>query len=213
MPSILIPTALVALADVKAELPALGADTSQDAYLEGLINSYTLAFESYTRRKLKSRKYMPTGANLALAEENLTLNGDDRVSPTEFWLPQWPVTLLSAVTIKDSQLVTVKTLTLASDVVLDGETGQMRLIDGDTWERGIQNILASFTGGYTTVPQDLVRAFVIQVAWGFYQKDRSRQGMESISSGSETVTYFTGAILPEVKMILNKYQRVLVGRS
>ena len=212
MASTLTASALTTLVAVKAELPQLGSDTSQDVYLEGLINAYSAAIESYCRRRLKSRKYLPSGADESAGEVNLKLNGNDRITHTVMLLPEFPVIAITAVTIKDIQLRNIVTLTdLANQLAWEPDSGKMILLTGHLWERGLQNIEIAFEAGYKTVPFDLQRACIMQVVWGFYQKDRSRQGMESISFQSETVTYFTGAMLPEVKLLLDKYRMPLVS--
>lgn len=211
MPTVgLSKTALTTLEAVRVELKLKGSE--EDWLLEQIINAASRVIENHTRRKLRARGYQPSGTPTE-PNELLKLNGRDRLSPEVLVFPQWPLNTVTAVTIKDDLLKNPKTLDLATDLVFDPVSGEMRLIDGDTWLWGIQNIEATVNAGYTDVPEDLDRACVKQGVWEFRAKDRATQGILSVAVEGQAVSYFMGELLPEVKKMLAAYVRPLVGRG
>lgn len=204
--------ALVSVGQVKVELGETSA--IHDVLLAEIIDGVSKLFESITRRKLKAREYKPSGAVATNGEENRKLNGDDRLSSFELFYPEWPLNSVTSAIIKDNTLKNIiVTLDVPTDLIFDPRTSLVRLIDGDVWERGIQNIETQFNAGYADVPEDVVRACIKQVVWEFHQKDRRREGVQSVSLEGQTVTYFLGELLPEVKKALRPYVRQLFGRG
>ncbi len=202
----LSPFALTTVANVKAELPTLSG-AGEDTFLEDAINAVSFTFEQETNRRLKVRTYRPTGASSS--EANLKLNGRDRQSPTRFYFPEWPLNSITSVVIRDSRLTIIKTLEIATDLIVEPELGEMVLIDGDIWEPGVQNIDVVLSAGYATVPFDLERAASKQAAEEFHARDRAKTGVESISFGGESVRYITGPLLKDVKQLLLHYKKNL----
>lgn len=205
-------TSVVALKDRIAGLD--GQSTGKDVELEALIITVTMAFERFTRRKLVARTYRATGAVKASIEENVKLNGDDRFSVTEFAFPHPPINSITSITIKDALLQNAVTLVIASDVVFDPETGIVRLIDGDIWKTGMQNIEAVWNSGYETTRDErtqLERLCQDQCVHWFQLGDKSAYAIASESDEGGSVARTAVDLLPHVKAGLGHYAFPLIG--
>lgn len=201
--------ALTTLATVKDELRI--TDSEQDARLDRLIDSVTSAFELFTGRRLKSRTYKPSGAGAG--EVNLKLNGNDRLDVRRFMFPEFPLTVLTALTTKDADLLNPVTVNLAK-TVFDPETAIVRFLEAAyEWPKGQQNIEATFTAGLLTTHPDWPRLDALcvkQVIYEFRDRDRGREGVSSMTVGDQTVSYIVRNLHPDVEFGLHSFRRELV---
>ena len=200
--------ALCTLAQLKTEIPTI-TDSSQDTFLESLIDRVSRRFETLTRRKLVARTYKSSGA--AAPAENLVLNGEDRITPSRFLFPHPPLNSITSLVIWNRALDDSTTLDISTDTAFEPSTGRVDLIDGDTFTLGFQNIKAEWNSGYTTIPEDLRDAAVVQCVFEFQKRDRARHGLSSTSFEGESVSYLTPdsatvALLPEVYQAVMHYK-------
>lgn len=202
--------ALTTLADVKQALLRFGIETAHDPELERLIDVATAAFEADTRRRLKSRVYKPSGA--AAGEVNLKLNGDDRLSEARFQLPEYPVTDVTALTLRDADL-TNPTVVAVADVQMESEEdGILRFLPTveHVWRKGVQNIELTFTAGLpSTHPHfpllgDLCVRMVKDL---FLTRDRQREGLSSLSVEGQSVSYVVRNLPQDVLDGLMRFRR------
>ena len=205
--------ALITLAQLKVEIGTID-DASVNTYLESVINRVSRRFETVTKRKLKARTYKASGATGS--EEDLVLNGNDRLSSRRFMFPHPPLNSIASIVIWNRVLDDSTTLTIATDVVFEPETGFVDMIGGDAWTLGLQNIKAEWNSGYATIEEDLRDACVIQCVHEFNKKDRSRHGIQSASFEGESVSYVDTAntgfsLLPEVFQVVSGYRLPLVA--
>ena len=78
-------------------------------------------------------------------------------------------------------------------------------LTGYRFTKGIDNIVLTYTAGYTTIPFDLADACVQLV--GYRYSGKSRIGHVSKSLAGETVTFQTADVPPAVKTVINRYSR------
>lgn len=198
--------ALTTLIQVKAALRITVTD--HDAELERRIDAVTDRFELFTRRKLKARVHKPTGA--AAGEENLLLNGDDRLTERAFLFPQYPVNSITALTIKDKDLADPQVVDVAKLVIDNTVLGRVVLLeDNRTWRLGTNNIEATWSGGLNPVPAELEELCIKQVLQDFIERDRGREGVSSLSASGESVSYAPRNLMMDVEHGLTRYRRVL----
>jgi hypothetical protein len=200
------PHALTSLNEVKAALRLTAID--HDEELKRRINAVTDRFELFTRRKLKARTYKPSGA--AAGEENLLLNGDDRLTDKAFLFPEWPVNSITALTIKDSDLADPEVVDVAKLIIDNSIPGRIILLEDDRiWRKGQNNIEATWNGGLDPVPAELEDLCIKQVVQDFLERDRGREGVSSLSTSGESVTYTPRNLMMDVEHGLERYRRML----
>lgn len=126
-------------------------------------------------------------------------------------LREWPATAVSSVTENGETLS-------ASDYDLDVTRGRLyRLPSGLTyspgpWSCGRRNLVVSYTAGYATLPEDLVSAATVQVAWDVKRTGHKggRLGERTQTVGDGTATYMVDEWAPEVLSMLAPYRSVRV---
>lgn len=186
--------ALVTLADTKTYLQI--SDTKYDTILEMLINAVSTMFDNYVGFQIKKKTYT-----------DLLLDGNGAV---EFWLPFYPVTNITSLKEIDSD-GSEETLTEGknNDYIVDEDKGL--LIRRDTvWIDDYDSIKISCDGGYETIPKDLQQACFLQVAASFQKFKNKTWGEGSRTFPDGSISILETELLSEVKVILNKYRRVLL---
>jgi len=119
----------------------------------------------------------------------------------------YPIISSPAPVLYDSDGATVST----ADYAVDYEAGQFVSLVG-SWTKGYRNFSTDYTGGYATVPSDLVYAATVQAAHMFAQSAAGggRSGVIGHSSGlGESQTYLTDALLPSVARTVKRYRSLL----
>jgi len=186
-------------------------ETTRDDTLRLLINSASDEIERYCRRTIKRG-----------AVVNEAHDGGSRA----IYLRRPPIDLAQAITV--SIYDGVFTTALGSDsFVVNAETGLLvlrsvvglpaiyrpRYGDEGAFPEGDMNVLASYTGGYTTVPSSVQLACNIAVAGGYYETRRD-PNVATESAGSSSKTVAAVAILPpRSRAILSSYVQPTVRRA
>jgi len=201
--------ALTTLARVRETLPDLSGTGEEDDRLIQLINDTTSLLESAADRKLKARTYKPTGAGAG--EENLILNGDDRISESEYQVPEWPLNTVSAITILPADLdVTSQTVLSSTDWTFIAP-GKIKLLGSNVWTLGTNNIEMTWNAGYQAVHNlypILEKACIDQVRYEWFRMKNPQDLVSSISDPGGSVSYFQGPLLPQVRMLIeNTFRR------
>lgn len=82
------------------------------------------------------------------------------------------------------------------------------------WDSGHNNLYVEYTAGYATTPADLELAIEMFVKYIWQRKDEDNFGVKSYSLGDISTTFETsinGEDIPnDIKLILNKYKRILI---
>ena len=79
------------------------------------------------------------------------------------------------------------------------------------WDEGHNNIYAEYTAGYITTPLDLELAIEMFVKYIWSKRDEDTFGIKAYSLGDISTTFENGGDIPsEIKLILNKYKRILI---
>lgn len=200
------PHALTSLANVKSALRITVID--HDVELERRIDAVTNRFELFTHRKLKLRTYKPSGA--VAGEENLLLNGDDRLSRKAFLFPHYPVKTMTALTIKDKDLADPQIVNVTKLVIDNTVPGRVVILeDTREWRLGTNNVEATWQAGLESLAlAELEELCIKQVVQDFLDRDRGREGIQSISAAGESVTYLSRNLLQDVLDGLLRFKRV-----
>ena len=178
---------LTLLATVKTYITT---GTQDDNLLQRLLTSASVFIENYLNRDLTTTSYTQTfdGSNNAV-----------------LYLPQYPVTAVTAVTING---VTIA----AASVTTPGFyfTPNAVILNGYRFVKGWGNITISWTAGYGVagngIPQDLEQACIVMVQ--YWLGDRQRNGEVSRSMGGQTISFTQKDMPPWVATILAQYKRV-----
>lgn len=186
--------ALTSLAEAKVLLDI--PTTSQDSYLERLINVASMQIERHCNRKLVSQAHVDTF---------------DGTSSNQLVLPQYPVTAIAGVWVdqtrafgSDTQLETSE----YSDSTEDLQQGLLRLVSG-AFGRGVRNVKVSYTAGYVTISEeapDLEQACLWLVELMYRARSDRRLGRQSITKGEESVDYLSQWPV-EILTLLEPYRR------
>lgn len=196
--------AFVGLDEVKAGLGISGSDVDRDGLIVALINRSSDLFQQYTGRRLLRATY----ANQAV----------DGTGEACVFLPEYPVISVSSLKLSATrEFASSDALTVfdgsgsqsaeAFDVVLDAETGELELVNGDIWPEGKATVLASYVAGYDAVDvQDLVQAQIQQVSAWWFEVGRD-QRIKATSLDGITQQLTEGDLVAEVKAALVRYRR------
>ena len=129
-----------------------------------------------------------------------------------------PVTAVTSVHIDQERDFGSAALVSSSNYVIYQNEGWLRWIPEVTtgftaaghFPVGVQNVKVIYTGGFSSVPDDIKEAAILWSSAIFNR--RRRAGLQAISSGSFSITYQTTTIPAEVKGLLDPYRmRGVVG--
>ena len=184
-------TALTTLARVKLEEGITGS--GHDTLLQLLIDGVTEEFQRQTARKLVS---------LAISDEKHDGPGWRDI----LYANEYPVASAGlTVTEDDVSLVDGTDFDLVNAV-----GGLYRTSGGDSisWAKGRRNVALTYTGGFETIPADLVTAATAQVRDWYHrtQPGGQRLGISSSSREAGGTTVYQD-LLPPVQAILKSYAR------
>lgn len=165
--------ALVSLSELKIAVQIALDTTTYDTALVQMINDVTDDIEKECEgRRFKSASY---------TSERYSGTGQK-----ELFLRNFPITAVSSVTIDG------ETVNAASDYndyskywiepIIDGHKLYGVLYREDKWDRGDQNVVVSYTGGYTAIPGRLRRAAMLACK-SLYNLYRNTEGKKSESIG------------------------------
>lgn len=192
--------ALTSLAQVKQYL-GLGA-TTHDALLEGLIEAVSAQFNAFCGRKLMARDYSHLSDDAAFDPDNALLSGSGY---PELLLPQYPVISLSSLVVEGRDIPA--SVDGGVGWLLDGGAGVLSLV-GMVFPRGGHNLGVVYRAGFGAAPADLAQAAVEQSAVRFQESaaGQGRLGVSARTLADGSVSYHSGALLPQVKAVLERYR-------
>jgi hypothetical protein len=177
---------LTTLADVQAflSLPA-GQDT---ALLQTLITNASILIHGELTRYILSQAYM----EIRNGRGSYAMQTDG-----------YPITVVSSVTI-DGVSIPAATSATASGYAYS--TGAIYL-RGYTFNRGVQNVVLSYTAGLAAVPGDIAQACIEIVATKYNRRRDLHVSGKTL--GGETISYTMADIPASAKLALGNYQRVI----
>ena len=184
---------LTTLANVKEYLDVPSAEPGDDAFLNRLVSAADALIKKYCGRVIE-------GADIT--EYHSAVSGQ-----TELTLVEYPVNSIASIHDDPDRTYDAATLIDVDEYVYNAASGIVTL-DGASFGAGIDNVKVVYNAGYATVPADLEQAAIELIAKEFYAKDKLRHGVLSVSAGGETTSYFSGALYPETKAVLDRYRKV-----
>jgi hypothetical protein len=184
--------ALTSLSRVKLDLDIQTSDTSQNTQLTNYINSASDQIEALCNRRFHSEVYT----------HRLTGKGDSYLI-----FEQFPVTVLTSVYNDDLWIYgSLTELTVGSDVAVDKETFLVRRGKCNEWAPAPMSVRATYTAGYSTIPEGLQQACVEYVRYLYLMQSTRRLGTSNRSKLGENVT-FNDNIPQMIKFLILPYQR------
>jgi phosphoenolpyruvate synthase/pyruvate phosphate dikinase len=173
---------LVSLRTVKAELGIEITDTTRDPRIEAAIRITSNQIMSYCGRSFRLRTLTETldGTGSELLAPNVT-----------------PVVTVLAAAI-DGAAIDVATVKVYESF--------LKRAGGAVWPAGNRNVSLTYQGGYSTLPDEVATAAVLQTIHNL----NAKQGVTSESntiSGVQT-TYSAAGVCPAARTLLSRYRRV-----
>jgi len=191
--------ALTTLAGVKEYLVLTSEE--HDALLERLIEAVSAQFNAFCDRRLMARDYSYLSASDDYDADNALLSGSGY---PELLLPQYPVVSLTALVVDGRAIAPASG---GSGWVLDAGAGVVTLLDR-AFPRGRHNVGLVYRAGFEAAPPDLVQAAIEQAATRFQESGagHGRLGVSARTLADGSVSYHAGALLPQVKAVLDRYR-------
>lgn len=198
--------ALTNVEAVKSRLGVVGV--AQDDLLQSFINAASRRFESLTNRLLKTRTYTNQLFN---GNGQQLFTGDPLVDPVGWTLAGGGFESLQAWGRRLETPLTAVTSVLIDDVAQtigdDPDTKDVQVIalnspsglgDGlfraNGWPLGINLVKITYSGGFTTIPDDLAEACILTAMAWYYDKDRGYIRLRSISAQGQSAVLEKDAI-------------------
>ena len=180
--------ALITVTEIKDWLKLSGSD--DDDFLQRAINDWSDTIEKRLGRVIISTEHTDErhdGGKIAVLLKNI------------------PVTEISSVSVDGAALG-------LSDCTVDQDSGILRLVSGKAFNGGPGSILVAYTGGYETVPGDLVRCVKQIVALEYYLSGHGRKALakRGESTGEGTATYERGP--EDQEKIMMRLERLYARR-
>lgn len=193
--------ALTSLTNLKSYLNL--SVSTHDTLLENLIDRATEMIEDYTNRKLKARDYSYDSGSGDYDADNAVLDGNDR---DRMVMPQRPINSVTTLRI-NTTAIDARSTVFDSGYVIDAKNGIIVLL-GYVFTAGAKNIELAYNAGHSTIPEDLEQACIEQAAWMFKQSSAgsSLLGVSAKTLADGSVSYASGALLPQVKRVLEKHR-------
>lgn len=177
---------LTTLANVKQYLSLDKPD--DDSLLTRIITSASAFIQSHLNRQFAAQAY---------TERRDGNNGQ------KLPFANYPVTAVASVTVDGVSIPP------AADSTKSGYmfSGTMLYLNGWSFTRGNQNVVITYTAGYTATPVDIEQVCIDLVSLKY--RERAHIGVSSKTIAGETVNYTQGDLSDEVKDILRQYQKVI----
>lgn len=164
--------ALTTLNACKEQLDILLTDTSQDAYLQRLINSATAQVNRYCCRTFEHQSYTEI---------------KDGSRTNELMLSNFPITAITSVHVDGARVFDADTLLPATAYAVIAPN-MLRLI-GSNWGRASQSIKIVYGAGYQVVPADVEDAAILLVETRYRMRSDRRLGRTSTGKQGESTSY------------------------
>jgi hypothetical protein len=163
---------------------------TDDTQIELLIDGIVAKFKEFTGRGLYTAAYTEV------------LDGRNT---SEITVKNPPITAITSVTVGGEAYSVAATSTAAGYQFSDQQVYLLNVVRG--FRRGKRNVTIVYTGGYTTIPQDLKEAALQQAC--FEYKRRRHEGENSMNLGNgEQLVYEPADFLPAVKTVLMRHMRM-----
>jgi len=190
--------ALTDLAALKEYLALTNQE--HDPLLERLIEAVSAQANAYCDRRLMARDYSHLSTSDDYDPDNAPLSGSGY---PELLLPQYPVISLSSLVVEGREIAPASG---GAGWVLDAGAGVVCLLDG-VFPRGQHNVGLVYRAGFQAAPPDLAQAAIEQAATRFQESGagHGRLGMSARTLADGSVSYHSGALLPQVKAVLDRY--------
>lgn len=187
--------AAYALVRLDEAMGYIGKTSDEDSWLlDQLIEGVGVEFNAYTGRNLVTATY--------------TNEVYDSIGGTTLWLKNYPIISGLAVTEDNTTL----TLGANNDYISYNDEGKLVRVD-DVWYAGNQTIQVTHTSGYNattgniTLPPAIRVAALKQIGYEFGRFKKKDWGESSHSEGDASVSTTQEGLLPDVKVVLDRYRR------
>lgn len=181
--------ALCSVDNVNNLLDKKGVTDEETHSLELIINGLSQEFENYCDRIFKRANYI----------EYIDGDGSQYLYPVNY-----PLVSVSSIYDDSDWVYGANTLITATEYgIIDGVYVAMK---SGYFSLGTKNIKITYSGGYTTIPADLILAATLESAKMFKNRKDINVVSRSISDGS--INFEPTSFLPAVKQILDRYKRV-----
>lgn len=169
--------AITTVSSCKAFKPGVdgGADTSHDAELERIIQAVQAWLEGACERTFEQGTVTEYFSGESF-RDRIIVSRPPIVSITNLW----------------DDLLRVYSTPISNSlyVIEDARAGVVRL-DGLTFQRGINNIKVTYSGGFAVIPEDIEQA-AIEMVWAAREKGvNNLVGVRSRSLGDGSVQYLS----------------------
>jgi hypothetical protein len=178
---------LTTLQRVKDELGNV-TTTNVDALLTFIITAASRILMTQTGRRFKSEAV--TYATDGTATRGLSL-------------PNGPVTAISTVVIDGTTIPPIVTL---GDTGWTQQGDRVRLV-GHRFDIGTNNVVVTYTSGYTSIPEDLEQGCIELVCWMYKNRDHFGLQQRSVHD-AEAVTYRKDELPFLVQVVIDTYKNV-----
>ena len=166
-----------------------GNVSAYDALIQRAIDGAGALFGGYLDREL----------TFGTATEYRHGNGKNELTLYE----RTPVATVASVVVEGVGAIPAASGPWTSGWWLHGDTLVLR---DYTFQRGRRNVCVTYTGGFTTLPEDICHASTLVVA--SWLERRSRAGISSKSLANETIVFDNSALDETARAIVLRYARV-----
>ena len=176
----LVSYALLTLNDLKASLQIAFSTTTYDTGLALMINDATARIEKICQRRFKQTTY--------------TTETYDGTGTPQLWIRNPPIISVDLITVDN------ETISLATDYddydgyriepQINGHKMYGMLYLSNGWDAGEQNVEITYSGGYTTIPDDIRRAAVMMIR-EWYNMFKNTEGYKSESIKNYSYSFDT----------------------
>lgn len=180
---------LCALSDVKTYLGI--TTTTTDAALNALITNTSAAIENFCNRSFAQAVYTDT------------YNGTGK---SVLYLREGPITAVASVSVDG---VAIPPASSATSYGYTFDDSMLYIRAGGTCERfnkGVQNVVVSYTAGYVATPQDVNQACIEWVAWKYAKRTRIDEKSQTLGA-QQTQAYDLSDMPASVRSALMSYVR------
>ena len=186
--------ALISLDDIREALGLESEEVKDDGFLISIINRASQRIETYCGRTF----------NVAYYTEYHDGDGG-----SEVLLDQYPITHVSGLWDDVDRDFGDDYEMDADDYLIYANEGRLSLYnDESTFCLGRQNIKVCYSGGYTTIPEDLKQACVDLALTSYRkQKEKTHGVMSRTTAGGASAMYDLREIPADVKAILDTYKK------
>lgn len=186
--------ALVTVAELRDYLGLTSSDSA--VALEIIVNSVSQEFEDEVDCDLFSDTY--------------TSEAIDGSGRSYLYLPHWPVTTFTSC-VEDGETLVKDTdyfVDMANGILTKSRTPWPTYEYQLNWTTQRGGVVNTYIAGYAAVPADIKLACLKQCAVEYQRMKQKTWGETSRSIGDGSSSYSEPGLLPDVKAVLERYERV-----